>query len=130
MSKLPARWRDTVPNLEPLILIFGCQPFSAATQCQAIHPDRSDPLRLTVGQIPGGSKCTCAVCHVSGRDDRKFLKITDAERVLLAMYKPEKPDGYEPTAVPTVLEVQDHPGGVQPKRRRVLKQCRRKKAKP
>ncbi len=127
-------WREPTPKDEGLILIFGPQVYSAATACQEIHPDRSDPLHLTVGKIPDGSRCTCARCHRSGRDDSPRLQIQAEDRKHLAEWAPESPDGYEPhepVVTPTVFAGQEKPGGVGAKgRKRIVKQFLRKQAKP
>ncbi len=123
-------WREPTPKDEGLILIFGAQVYSAATECLEIHPDQSDPLHLTVGTIPDGSRCTCARCHQSGRDGSPKLRIQPEDRKYLAGWAPEEPDGYEVPAEPTVFAGQEKPGGVGTKgRRRIMKQFQRKKAK-
>ncbi len=130
------RWSDWVaptPKDEDLILIFGPQVYSAATECLDIHPDRSDPLHLTAGPIADGSRCTCARCHRSGRDDSPKLKIQPEDRKKLADWAPEAPDGYEPyepEVTPTVFAGHEKPGGVGAKgRKRIMKQFLRKKTK-
>ncbi len=124
-------WQVPTPKDEDLILVFGPQVYSAATECTGIHPDPADPTHLTVGHFPDGSRCTCARCHESGRDGSPRLKVTPDDRKKLAEWVPEKPDGYEPVvkATPTVFEGMEKPGGVAAKRKRVVRQFQRKKAK-
>ncbi len=130
-------WQVPTPKDEDLILVFGPQVYSAATSCLDIHPafvvspDPELPIQVINGHFPDGSRCTCARCHESGRDHSPKLKVTPDDRKKLADWAPEAPDGYEPEpkATPTVFEGQEKPGGVAAKRKRVVRQFQRKKAK-